>query len=115
MAAGICPVSSGGGAFPCLTGQSLLSVSGPWKLQGFEASSRKVGGKSDFQWGQGPLWAETRVYCPTDPKRGGGGGGAEGTASGHWAQHIRSTWAKAQNGPRGQLPDCCMSLHLVDL
>lgn len=29
--------------------------------------------------------------------------------------YIRSMWAKAQKGPRGQLPDCCMSLHLVDL
>lgn len=26
-----------------------------------------------------------------------------------------STCAKAQKGPRGQLPDCCISLHLVDL
>lgn len=62
------------GAFPCLTGQSLLSVSGPWKLQGFEASSREVRGKWDFQWGQGPLRAETRVHCPTDPKQRRGGG-----------------------------------------
>lgn len=29
--------------------------------------------------------------------------------------YIRSMWAKAQKGPRGQLPDCCISLHLVDL
>lgn len=29
--------------------------------------------------------------------------------------NLLSTWAKAQNGPLGQLPHCCMSLHLVDL
>lgn len=29
--------------------------------------------------------------------------------------NLLSTWAKAQKGPLGQLPHCCMSLHLVDL
>lgn len=28
---------------------------------------------------------------------------------------LLSAWAKAQKGPLGQLPLCCMSLHLVDL
>lgn len=49
-----------------------------------------------------------------EPAQGEEGRGAR-TLPRDEGSSLRSMWAKAQKGPRGQLPACCMSLHLVDL
>lgn len=77
--------------------QRILLRSGACGLEGLTGTESPA---ADGIYITGPVWVglDTAEDCCKSSLRGG-----------------CSTCAKAQKGPRGQLPDCCISLHLVDL
>lgn len=97
-------------ACECATRGTVPAVSRPWKLQGFETSSREVG-----RGGGGmELPGGTGAHCWLTLILGGGGTGGEGgegTAPGQWEQHT----VYVGEGAEGSSGTAARLLHVVAL